>query len=39
MIRLRAIRDTLGFDLALIAVGMPAAIIGLILITTNRGVM
>lgn len=39
MIRLRAMRDTLAFDIAVLAVGMPAAIIGLILITTNRGVM
>lgn len=39
MIRLRAIRDTLAFDIALIAVGMPATVIALLLITVNRGVM
>lgn len=39
MIRFRAMRDTLGFDLAVIAVGMIATVIALLLITTNRGVM
>ena len=34
MTRFRAMRDTLGYEIAILAIGMPAAIIGLILITT-----
>lgn len=37
--RLHAMRDTLEFDLAVLAVGCPAAITALIVFTTNRGVI
>lgn len=39
MTRFRAMRDTLGFDIAVLAVCCPAAIILLIVLTSNRGVM
>lgn len=39
MHRFRAMRDTLAFDIAVIAVSAPAAITLLILFTSNRGVL